>query len=153
MKPQTRKPKYRSQRPRKIHFGEMIQLDGSPHAWFEERGPKCTLLVFIDDATSAILWLRFAQSESTREALIGAKSYMEKYGRPLSLYVDYGSVWSVNTNNPDREKITQFERAMKELGVTIIHARSPHRRGGDQAHRPQGRQGRQGQRPRPLAAD
>ena len=124
-----RKPKYRSQRPRKLHFGEMTQLDGSPHDWFEGRGPKCTLLVFIDDATSALLWLEFATSESTRAAFGAAKAYIEKYGRPISLYVDYGSVWSVNTNNPDREKITQFERTVKELGVTIIHARSPQAKG------------------------
>ena len=124
-----RKPKYRSQRPRKLHFGEMTQLDGSPHDWFEGRGPKCTLLVFIDDATSALLWLEFATSESTEAAFSAAKAYIEKYGRPISLYVDYGSVWSVNTNNQDREKITQFERAMQELSVTVIHARSPQAKG------------------------
>ena len=127
--PKNRKPKYRSQRPRKLCFGEMIQLDGSPHDWFEGRAPKCTLLVFIDDATSAILWLEFVTGETTTESLVAAKSYMEKYGRPMSLYVDYGSVWSVNTNNPDREKITQFERVMKELGIEVIHARSPQAKG------------------------
>ena len=84
----------------------MVQLDGLPHDWFEGRGSKCTLLVFIDDATSAILWLEFVNSESTKESLIAAKTYIEKFGRPISLYVDYASAWSINTNNPDREKIT-----------------------------------------------
>ncbi len=120
---------YRKQRERKLCFGIMIQLDGSPHDWFEGRGPKCTLLVFIDDATSKLVWLEFAPSESFDAIMNATLKYFKKHGRPVSFYVDYGSVFSVNTNNPDREKITQFERAMKELGVEVIHARSPQAKG------------------------
>ncbi len=120
---------YRKRRERKPCFGVMIQLDGSPHDWFEGRGPKCTLLVFIDDATSQLVWLEFAPSESFDAIMNATLKYFKKHGRPGSFYVDYGSVFSVNTNNPDREKITQFERAMKELDVEIIHARSPQAKG------------------------
>jgi len=123
------RPKHRKWRARKRMRGIMIQLDGSPHDWFEGRGPYCTLLVFIDDATSEILWLEFVPSESLHSVMKAERSYLERHGIPESFYVDYGSVFSVNTNNPDREKITQFERANKELGVTIIHARSPQAKG------------------------
>jgi hypothetical protein len=115
-----RKPKHRERRERKEFYGVMVQLDGSPHDWLEGRAQKCTLLVFIDDATSQILWLEFAPSESLESVMKAARHYMERRGRPLSFYVDFGSVFSVNTNNPERDKITQFDRACKELGVSII---------------------------------
>ena len=123
------RPKHRRWRERKHIRGIMIQLDGSPHDWFERRGPYCTLLVFIDDATSELLWLEFVPSESLHSVMKAERNYLERYGIPQSFYVDYGSVFSVNTNNPEREKITQFERANKELGTTIIHARSPQAKG------------------------
>lgn len=123
------RPKHRSRRARRLQVGIMVQLDGSPHDWFEGRGPRCTLLVFIDDATSRILWLEFVTGESVIGVMIATIKYLEKFGRPVSFYVDYGSVWSVNTNNPDRDKLTQFERAMKELDIQIIHARSPQAKG------------------------
>ena len=124
-----RKQKHRKWRERKLMVGVLVQLDGSPHDWFEGRGPKCTLLVFIDDATSQILWLEFVKSESFKGVAGAAKKYMEKHGRPISFYVDFGSVFSVNLNNYDREKITQFEYAMKALEVEVIHARSPQAKG------------------------
>lgn len=123
------KPKHRQRRERRTQVGIMVQLDGSPHDWFEGRGPRCTLLVFIDDATSRILWLQFVTGEAVEEVMRATMQYMRTFGRPISLYVDYGSVWSVNTNNPDRDKLTQFERAMKELGIEVIHARSPQAKG------------------------
>src|SRR5215203_1820493 len=91
--PGKRKSKYRKWRERKKVFGMLIQLDGSPHDWFEGRGPKCTLLVFIDDATSKIVWLEFAESESFQAVASATKKYLEKYGRPLFFYVDFGSVF------------------------------------------------------------
>ena len=124
-----RKPKHREWRERKEYYGVMIQLDGSPHDWFEGRAPKCTLLVFIDDATSRILWLEFVPSESLESVMEAVRHYMERCGRPLSFYVDFGSVFSVNTNNPERDKITQFERACKELCISVIHAHSPQAKG------------------------
>ena len=87
------------------------------------------MLVFIDDATSELLWLEFVPSESMQAVMAAERHYLEVHGAPQSFYVDYGSVFSVNTNNPDRDKITQFERANKELGITIIHARSPQAKG------------------------
>jgi hypothetical protein len=119
----------RRRRERRTVFGVMIQLDGSPHNWFGPDHPKCTLLVFIDDATSKLVWLEFVKSESLEGVMRATKSYMESYGIPVSFYVDYGSVFSVNVNNKERTKITQFERAMKELGVEMIHARSPQAKG------------------------
>ncbi len=107
----------------------MLQLDGSPHDWFEGRGEKCTLLVFIDDATSKILWLEFAKSESLFGVMSATKNYFEAYGRPHSFYTDYGSVFNVNLNNKDKSKITQFEKMMKELDVSIIKAKSPQAKG------------------------
>jgi hypothetical protein len=121
--------KYRKRRARRPMIGIMIQLDGSPHDWFEGRGPKCTLLVFIDDATSQLLWLEFVPSESAEAVIAATQNYMRTHGRPHSMYVDYGSVFSVNTNNPEREKKTQWERIMKELSIEVIHARSPQAKG------------------------
>jgi len=127
--PGKRRQKHRQWRERKGMIGILIQLDGSPHDWFEGRGPKCTLLVFIDDATSQLLWLEFVESESFEGVAGAAKKYIEKCGRPVSFYVDFGSVFSVNLNNPERDKKTQFERILAELGIGISHARSPQAKG------------------------
>src|SRR3990167_10273938 len=124
-----RKVKHRIRRPRKSCFGIMIQLDGSPHDWFEGRAPKCTLLVFIDDATSQILWLEFADGESNIAVMQATKNYVQKHGLPQSVYVDHGGVFHVNLNNPEGEKKTQWERAMSELGIEVIHAHSPQAKG------------------------
>lgn len=123
------RPKHRKRRQRRTNVGMLTQLDGSPHDWFEGRAPACTLLVFIDDATSRLLWLEFVASESCEGAMTAAQKYFKKHGRPIALYVDYGGVWSVNTNNPEREKLTQFERAVKELDIKVIHANSPQAKG------------------------
>ncbi len=127
--PKKKRADARKRRERKAVFGIMIQLNGSPHAWFENRGPKCTLLVFIDDATSKIVWLEFVKSESVKDVMTAARHYFEKYGLPVSFYVDHGSVFSVNLNNKDRLLLSQFERAMKELGIEVIHAHSPQAKG------------------------
>ena len=116
-------------RERKECLGEMVQLDGSPHDWFEDRAEPCTLLAFIDDATSNILWLEFAESESTESLMKSTKSYVEESGKPASIYVDRGVVYKVNQNNPDNERITQYGRAMNELHIKLIHARSPEAKG------------------------
>lgn len=119
----------RLQREPKPMFGIMIQLDGSPHKWLGEGSPFYSLLVFIDDATSQIVWLYLADSESVESLMTGMRSYIEKFGRPISIYVDFGNVFSVNTNNKERTKITQFERAMKELSIRVIHAHSAQAKG------------------------
>ncbi len=128
-KPKQKRVKKRRRRERRSIFGVMTQLDGSPHHWFGEEYPECTLLVFIDDATSKLAWLELVKGESVEDVMKATMSYMKKHGIPLSLYVDYGSVFSVNVNNKERVRLTQYERAMKELGVEIIHARSPQAKG------------------------
>lgn len=115
-------------RQRRPCYGELIQIDGSPHDWFEERGPRCTLIVFIDDATSALMALRFAPAETTRAYMETLRDYLDKYGRPLALYSDRHSIFRVN--NPEREgELTQFTRAIKTLGIEPIHANSPQAKG------------------------
>lgn len=115
-------------RQRRPCYGELIQIDGSPHDWFEERGPRCTLIVFIDDATSALMVLRFAPAETPRAYMETLRDYLDKYGRPLALYSDRHSIFRVN--NPEREgELTQFTRAIKTLGIEPIHANSPQAKG------------------------
>ncbi|WP_200551343.1 ISNCY family transposase [Kosakonia sp. LAM2021] len=115
-------------RQRRPCYGELIQIDGSPHDWFEDRGPRCTLIVFIDDATSALMALRFAPAETTRAYMETLRDYLDKYGRPLALYSDRHSIFRVN--NPEREgELTQFTRAIKTLGIEPIHANTPQAKG------------------------
>lgn len=120
---------HRKRRERRSNIGWLVQIDGSFHLWFEHRGKKCVLIVFIDDATSKILWLEFVESESTEALMISTEKYVKKHGRPRECYTDFGSVFSVNTNNQDREKKTQYHRALEELNVTLIHAHSPQAKG------------------------
>lgn len=116
-------------RERKDCRGEMVQADGSPHRWFEDRAPACTLLAFIDDATSALLWLEFVEGESTAALMMATWRYLEREGRPLSLYVDRGGVFRVNIHNAEEDKLTQYARALRELDIELIHARSPQAKG------------------------
>lgn len=102
----------------------MIQLDGSPHDWFEGRAPECTLIVFIDDATSQLMALRFASAETTQVYMETLQHYCQQHGRPVALYSDKHSIFRVN--HPDKEgEITQFTRAIKEP----IHANTPQAKG------------------------
>lgn len=122
-------------RERRECLGELVQTDGSPHDWFEGRGDLCSLLVFIDDATGKPLWLEFAQSENTIAYLIAMKHYLQQHGKPLALYVDKHGVFRVNTTKgqtagvDDVNGITQFSRAMRELGIEVIFANSPQAKG------------------------
>lgn len=125
----ARKVKSRRWRKRKECFGALIQLDGSQHDWFEGRRDKCSLLLFIDDATSEVVWLEFAESESYEGVMVAAKNYFRTYGRPVRFYTDYGCVYAVNLNNQERLKKTQFERALTELDIGISHASSPAAKG------------------------
>lgn len=128
-KEKVKKTKHRALRDRKEFYGELVQLDGSPHEWFEGSGEKLTLLVFIDDATGKIPIMKLVSGESTENVMLALRSYIENNGRPLALYVDFGGVFSVNVNNPDREKKTQFRRACDELGIEIKYAHSPQAKG------------------------
>jgi len=111
-------------------FGELIQIDGSPHDWFEGRAPNCTLLVFIDDASSTITDLRFFPSENTQGYMELMKSHIKTYGRPLALYSDQHSIFIPNykiakVNNTQ----TQFKRAMNTLCIELILAKTPQAKG------------------------
>ena len=117
-------------RARRDCIGELIQLDGSPHDWFEGRADKCTLLVFIDDATSAIMHLYFCDSESTFSYMAAAKQYIQQHGKPVALYTDKHGVFRVNhASNKDRNKLTQYGRALKELNIELICANTPQAKG------------------------
>lgn len=109
--------------------GELVQLDGSPHDWFEGRAPKCTLLAFIDDASSELLWLEFAHEETTVALMRATETYLQEAGRPLSFYTDRGKVFKVNIHNEENDRFTQYQRALSELDIELIHARSPQAKG------------------------
>ena len=91
-----RKPKIQQPRPRRPCFGELIQIDGSDHRWFEDRASMCVLLVFVDDATGQLVGMRFCESESTFEYMEVTKRYLLEYGKPVALYSDKHSVFRVN---------------------------------------------------------
>lgn len=111
-------------------FGELIQIDGSDHYWFEGRAPRCTLLVYIDDATSQLLELRFVQSESTFDYFYSTKRYLEAHGKPVAFYSDKHSVFRVNKVGATQGTgMTQFGRALHELNIDIICANSSQAKG------------------------
>ena len=116
-------------RTRREAVGELVQVDGSEHRWFEGRAGPCTLLAFIDDATSGLLLLVFVEGETTEALMRSTWHYLEKYGRPISFYADRGGVFSVNIHNPEQEKLTQYGRALSELAIELIPARSPQAKG------------------------
>jgi len=117
------------QRTRRARFGELVQIDGSPHDWFEGRGPICCLIVFIDDATSRLLQLRFELSETTTGYFHCVRDYVKRYGNPVSFYSDKDSIFLINEPNLVKEAETQFGRAMKTLGIEVICANSPQAKG------------------------
>lgn len=115
-------------RPRRPCRGELVQIDGSPHDWLEGRGPRCTLLVFIDDATGQLLALRFVPAETTEAYMETLSGYLAEHGRPVALYSDRHSIFRVN--HPEHEgELTQFGRALKTLDIESIHANSPQAKG------------------------
>ena len=83
-------------RPRRTALGELVQVDGSPHRWFEERGPYCTLIVFIDDATSRLMALRLVEAETTEAYMRTLRGYLDQYGRPVAVYSDKHGIFRVN---------------------------------------------------------
>jgi hypothetical protein len=111
-------------------LGELVQIDGSEHRWFEDRGPKCTLLVFIDDATSRLMHLQFAQTESTFSYFSAARTYFETHGKPIAFYSDKHSVFRVNrAAGATTDGMTQFGRALHELNIDILCANAPQAKG------------------------
>lgn len=115
---------------RREHFGELVQIDGSEHHWFEDRGPRCTLIVFIDDATSRLVALRFVQSESTFAYFEAVKGYLTSHGRPLAFYSDKHSIFRVSKSQAQGgQGMTQFGRALSELNIEILCANSSQAKG------------------------
>src|SRR4030081_2191233 len=110
--------------------GELIQIDGSEHWWFEGRGPQCTLLVYIDDATSRLMHLQFVESESTFDYFAATRAYLERHGKPVAFYSDKHGVFRVNKKDAvGGDGMTQFGRALPELNIDIICANSSQAKG------------------------
>jgi len=125
-----RKATVHQMRERRACFGELVQIDGSPHAWFEERGPACTLLVAIDDAAGKLVGLLFAEQESFHSYASLVKVYFERYGKPVAFYSDKHGIFRVNQPGVGlSEAVTQFGRAMQELDIQILCANTPQAKG------------------------
>jgi transposase len=129
-----RRRAYRQRRARKEYFGELVQMDGSHHDWFEGRRDWAVLMVLIDDATSEVFaW--FSEGETTIAAMEALSGYVERYGLPRALYVDRDSIYrcdresTIAENLAGKEPTTQFGRAMEELDVEVIMAHSPQAKG------------------------
>lgn len=117
-------------RERRPCFGELVQIDGSPHDWFEGRGPRCCLIVFIDDATSALLALRFVDEECTQGYFDAAHYHLSTHGRPIAYYSDKHNIFRVNIPEAKGGSgLTQFGRACQELGIESICANTPQAKG------------------------
>jgi hypothetical protein len=111
-------------------LGELIQIDGSEHWWFEGRGPQCTLLVYIDDATSRLMHLQFVESESTFDYFAATRAYLERHGKPVAFYSDKHGVFRVNKKDAvGGDGMTQFGRALHALNIDIICANSSQAKG------------------------
>ena len=118
-------------RPRRECLGELVQIDGSDHDWFEGSSERCSLLVYVDDATGRLMELRFVRTESAFDYFDATKSYLRNHGRPVAFYSDKHSIFRVTregTRGPNRG-VTQFGRALAELSIEIICANSPQAKG------------------------
>ena len=129
-----KKRPHRQWRERRHYFGEMIQMDGSDHDWLEGRGPRLIFMGYIDDATGTPFG-RFYEYEGTLPAMDSFKRYIETYGIPVSIYIDKHAAYkskkklSIEDELSNKDPLTQFTRAMGELGVEVIYANSPQAKG------------------------
>jgi Winged helix-turn helix len=130
--------KDRKQRMKPVHqprhrrdcLGELVQIDGSDHFWFEDRGPRCTLLVYIDDATSRLMHLQFVETESTFDYFNATRTYIGRHGKPIAFYSDKHSIFRVNkAGATGGDGMTQFGRALHELNIDIICANTSQAKG------------------------
>jgi len=110
-------------------IGELLQMDGSYHDWFEGRAPECCLIVLIDDATSRIMWLQFVKWESCLSYFKAINAYIKKHGKPISIYTDRLAVFETTRKSEKSYKDTQFNRAVTSLGINLILANSPQAKG------------------------
>jgi Helix-turn-helix domain len=123
---------HRQRRARKEHFGELVQLDGSFHAWFEGRGPRGCLMNMVDDATGTTV-AHLCQEETTWDAVAVLRLWIAQYGVPLALYTDWKNVYKVASTPKQElrgeEPLTQFGRMCAQLGIRILGAHSPQAKG------------------------
>jgi Winged helix-turn helix len=125
-----RLPSPHQPRRRRECLGELVQIDGSEHAWFEDRSGMCTLLAFVDDATSRLMQLRFVASESAFDYFRATRAYLEQHGKPVAFYSDKHGIFRVNNKDAvGGDGITQFGRALVALNIDIICANSPQANG------------------------
>jgi len=129
-KKHRRRKAHRQWRERKDCYGEMLQMDGSHHDWFEGRGPRCVLMAYIDDATGSV-YGRFYEYEGTIPAMDSFMRYITKYGIPLRVYLDKHTTYKswARRDEFETEPLSQFGRALQELGVKMLHAHSPQAKG------------------------
>src|SRR6202163_4518976 len=129
---ERKRRRHRLRRERKEHFGEMVQMDGSFHAWLEERGPRGCLIDLVDDATSTT-WARLGEQETIWAVVDALRAWMERYGVPQSVYVDWKNLYKrVATPKKElrgQEPVTQFGRMCAKLGIEVIAASSPQAKG------------------------
>ncbi|MGK6324655.1 ISNCY family transposase [Sphingomonas sp. DT-51] len=123
-RPRPYQPRYR-----RDCRGELIQVDGSEHWWFEGRGPQCTLLVFIDDATSELMHVEMVESESTFSYMRATRTYLERHGKPVAFYTDKHSAFRNNTASAKGDGMTHLGRALDRLNIELICANSPQAKG------------------------
>jgi hypothetical protein len=115
---------------RREAYGELVQIDGSEHRWFEDRGPPCSLLVFVDDATGRLMQLRFVRSESAFTYFEALALYLQHHGAPIAFYSDKHSVFQVAKKDAKGgQGMTQFGRALSELNTEILCANSGQAKG------------------------
>ena len=114
-------------RQRRSRVGELVQIDGSLHDWFEGRGPHCSLIAFIDDATSQVMHAHFAPVESTQAYLDGLQAYVKTHGRPAAFYSDRHGIFT--KHDPEDAAPTQFQRATQALSIETIQALTPQAKG------------------------
>jgi transposase len=130
-KTHRRRKAHRQWRERKDCYGEMLQMDGSHHDWFEGRGPRCVLMAYSDDATGSV-YGRFYEYEGTIPAMDSFTRYITKHGLPMRVYLDKHTTyksWARRDDFQEAEPISQFGRALAELGVKMLHAHSPQAKG------------------------
>lgn len=132
-KPKARKKNqaHREWRPRREHYGSMEQYDGCYHRWFDDRAPECCLLLSVDDATGQITQAKFEQHEGVMPTFGFWKAYVLEKGKPASIYLDKFSTYKINRKSAEdnKELITQFQRACRDLGIELITAHSPQAKG------------------------
>ena len=129
---ERKRRRHRQRRARKEHFGELVQMDGSFHAWLEERGPEGCLIDMVDDATNQTL-AELGEQETIWAVADALRAWIERYGVPLALYVDWKNLYKRAATAGERlrgeEPITQFGRMCRKLGIELIAASSPQAKG------------------------